>query len=139
MKTITIRPDGSKDVSTINNEPSKTDQQWKKSCDVNEIVKRYIKTGQITHTRASQAQYADVSQIPDLLTALNQVQSASDAFQTLPSQLRKKLNNSPLEFIEYLKDSKNDPEAIALGLKNPLPVVINEQEITTPSTIEKPK
>jgi len=128
MKKIEIRPNGTKRVSTVNTEPSKTDQQWKKSCDVNEIVTRYKKTGQLNHVRANQGTYADVSQIPDLLTSLLQVKKAEEAFLTVPAELRKKLDNDPVQFIEYLQDPKNDDEARKFGLKPPLP------EITTPPT-----
>jgi len=118
MKKIEIRPNGTKRVYTENTQPSKTDQQWKKSCDVNEIVTKYKRTGQLSHVRSQQATYQDVSEIPDLLTSLTQVQKAKDAFLTVPAELRKKLDNDPVNFIEYLNDPKNDSEAIKYGLKN---------------------
>jgi len=119
MKQITTRTNGSKRVSTIFKDPSKTDQSQKKATDVNEIVAKYKKTGQITHIRENQGVYADVSNIPDLIGALEQVEKASLAFDSLPATLRKKLNNDPTQFIEYLKDPANNDEAIKLGLIKP--------------------
>jgi len=118
MKKIEIRPNGTKRVHTVNTDPSKTDQQWKKSCDVNEIVTKYKRTGQLSHVRAQQPTYADVSEIPDLLTSLTQVKQAESAFLTVPAELRKKLNNDPVAFIDFLNDPTNDDEAIKYGLKN---------------------
>lgn len=122
MKKIEIRPNGTKRVHTVNAEPSKTDQQWKKSCDVNEIVTKYKRTGQLSHVRSQQPVYQDVSQITDLLTSLTQVQKAKDAFLTVPAELRKKLDNDPVNFIEYLNNPDNDVEAQKYGLKTkPVP------------------
>lgn len=117
MKQIQVRENGTKRVVTITNEQSLTDQSQKKACDINEIVRRYKKTGQLTHTTERQPLYQDVSKIPDLIGALEQVTKAQEAFMSIPSQLRKRLNNDPANLIEYLNDSKNDEEAIKLGIK----------------------
>lgn len=97
--------------------PSMTDQSQAKECDVNNIMKKYLKTGQITHLSSKQAIYADISQIPDLLEATIKVKEASEAFRALPASLREKLNNDPSQLPSYLSDPKNDEEAISYGLK----------------------
>lgn len=122
MKIIEIRANGTKRVYTKNEEPSKTDKSWKKDCDVNEIVRRFNKTGQITHLRNTQGVYADVSEITDLKTALETVQNAQNAFDSLPAELRKKFDNDPQKMIEYLQDPKNNDEAYKLGLKSRPPM-----------------
>lgn len=63
MKLIEIRENGSKRVVTINEEPSKTDQSFAKQVNINNIMARYIKTGQLTHLRNQQGVYADMSEI----------------------------------------------------------------------------
>lgn len=117
MKMITKRADGSKRVYTVNNEPSKTDQQWKKDCDVNEVMKKFKRTGQITHLAKKQGHFSDISEIPDLLAATKHINDAMELFSELDSATRKKFNNNPTELYEFLMDSKNDEEAIKLGLK----------------------
>lgn len=119
MKKVEIRPDGSRRVYTVNEQPSKTDQSQAPACDVNNIMAKYKKTGQITHLARKQGVYADVSQISDLQTAIEQVQSANNAFMSIPAELRAKLNNDPVKFIEYLQDPSNDEESIKYGLKTP--------------------
>lgn len=116
MKKIEVRPNGSRRVYTVNNLPSKTDQSFKKECDVNEIMRKYLKTGQMAHLRGMQGTYADVSEIGDLQECVQKVQLAQEAFNSLPATLRNKLNNDPSKFIEYLNDPKNVDEAVELGL-----------------------
>lgn len=121
MKIIEIRKDGSKRVHTQNNEPSMTDQQYGEQSDVNLILNKYAKTGQLTHVSKMQGQYADVSGIPDLHEALQNVKLANDSFMELPSDVRRRFMNSPALMIEFLNDSANDAEAIKLGLKSKPP------------------
>lgn len=108
---------GRSTVHTYNSEPSLADQSYKEEVDVNRILAKYIKSGDETLLQKRQGQYADISNIQDLQTSLSQVQEAQEAFETLPAELRRKLNHSPVEFINYLQNPANDAEAIELGLK----------------------
>lgn len=103
--------------STKNTEPSKTDQTFKDDCDVNLILRRYMKTGDQSIFRQG-GSYSDVSEVPDLLEAHLNLQRAKTAFDLLPSEIRKKLHNNPLMLEQYLSDPKNHEEAIELGLLN---------------------
>lgn len=105
-------------IATENTEPTKTDQSFRKDCDVNTIISKFKKTGQITHLARNQGVYADLSTVTDLLSSLNQVKQAEEAFMTIPSELRYRLNNSPAEFVEWINDPKNNEEAIKYGLKS---------------------
>lgn len=117
QKEITIRANGTKRVRTINNLPSRTQQQFKEQCDVNNIMAKYKKTGTITHVRnAANGVYMDLTEIPDLLTARLQLQEAETAFLQMPASLRHKFNNDPAELISYLSNPSNHTEAIHLGL-----------------------
>lgn len=107
---------------TINKLPSKTDQSFQKECDVNNIIAKYKKTGQLTHLNKRQGVYADISDLPDLMGAHQIVQTAHDTFMQLPAEFRRELNNDPNRMIEYLQDPKNTPKAIELGLLTPKPV-----------------
>jgi len=135
MKVITVRPDGSRRVVTRNTEPSLTDQSQAKACDVNQIMIRYKKTGQVTHLAKNQGVYADVSEIPDLTEALNKVSAATAAFETVPAYIRKLVDNDPVKFIEFLQNPQNDDLAIKLGLK----VAKQKPSDTVPSVEEQPK
>lgn len=105
-----------KKVITVNKSPSMTDQSFADDCDINTIVQRFLKTGEVTHLNNFQGKYADVSEIKDLAESMVQVQYAKEAFMSLPSRIRNRFNNDPVELIDFLADSKNKDEAIQLGL-----------------------
>lgn len=118
MKIISKRPNGSVRVVTRNEEPSKTDQSFLKETDINHIVSKFLKTGQMDTPRVGQGVYADITQFHDLPTAMNQVTKAQEAFDALPAKVRERFGNSPLQMVQFLQDPKNDDEAIKLGLKS---------------------
>lgn len=95
---------------------TKTDQSFKKDCDVNVIVAKFMKTGQISHINKRQGFYADVSEIPDLLGAQQILRDAEQAFADLPATVRKRFGNSPEALLEFLSDENNREEAIKMGL-----------------------
>ena len=117
QKEISIRSNGTKRVRTINTLPTRTQQQFKDQCDVNQIMAKYKKTGSITHIRnAENGVYMDLAEIPDLLTAKIQLQQAELAFSQMPAKLRHQFQNDPIQLVSYLQDPKNHEEAIHLGL-----------------------
>ena len=62
MKHVEKLPSGRVRVCTINNEPDLAQQQYKDKCDVNNIMKKYEQTGEITHFAASQGRYANLGE-----------------------------------------------------------------------------
>lgn len=115
MKKIEIRADGSRRVYTVNQQPSKTDQSYKTECDVNNILSKYVKTGEITHTARKPGSYADVSNVQDLLTSYQKIQTAQQKFNELSPKIRDRFQN-PQKLIQFLQDPKNMDEAERLGL-----------------------
>lgn len=118
-KYILRRKNGSKRVVTVNNDQSLADASQQEECEVNNIMDKYLKTGQVTHLQSLHGQFADVSEIPDLHTALTQVTQAQTTFNLLPAELRERFENSPVKMIAFLSDPRNDQEAISLNLKTP--------------------
>jgi phage internal scaffolding protein len=117
MKKIYIdKETGKRKVVTINDLPSKTDKSWKDACDASKIVHRMQQTGICSHLAAGQGNYLDVSEVPDLIGALNQVQSATNAFMSLPAKIRARFENNMVKYVEFLQDPANVEEAIELGL-----------------------
>lgn len=140
MKKIIRLENGNVKVQTINNEPTKTQQQFKDQCDINLIMKKYRETGQISHLRNSQGQYLDVSELPSYQEALNTLITANNSFASLSSEVRKRFGNDPKNMIEFLSDPSNDPEAIKLGLKiSPPSTTPNPNSPNQPDPIPEPK
>lgn len=116
MKKIIQLPTGHIKVLTVNNEPELTQQHFKDECDINNIIKKYTRTGSITHLNAKKGVYMDLTTLPDYQQSLNTVLKANEAFESLPSKIRKKFHNDPQQLIDFLSDDKNYEEAMSLGL-----------------------
>lgn len=110
------KPNGKIGVRVIFEEETPTQQQFKESTDVNNIIAQYRKTGELPLSNKT-GTYADMSEIPDYQVALNTVIQAQHAFDDLPSEIRDRFQYDPNRLIKFLQDSKNDDEAIKLGLK----------------------
>lgn len=106
--------------STIDftNDPGRTLQSDAKDADINNIMKKWLKTGQSPPPRGL-PQYGDFSNVDDYLTAVNQVHEAQAAFEELPSAVRSRFRNDPGELIQFLSTPGHEDEAIELGLYDP--------------------
>lgn len=107
-------------------QPSRTQQHFRDECDINNIIARYENTGSfydpMTVSSARQPMFDDFSALPDYMEAQNFIAEAGEKFNELPARVRRRFDNSPAKLLEFLSDSDNDSEAIALGLKS-APVV----------------
>lgn len=132
---VTLRPDGSKSVQTINNEPTMTIQSEIDACDVNKIYAKYSKTGMMTNMRSTPPQYGDFMNAVDYHTSVFRAQEAQETFMSLPAALRKRFSNDPGELLDFLADSNNRAEAIKLGLiASPQADQMPQGDATPPST-----
>jgi len=93
-----------------------TEQGHKAECDVNNIIKKYDRTGLINHVTRFEAMYGDVSSI-EFRNALDLQIRVGEHFSDLPSEIRKRFNNDPGSFLAFLEDPKNDAESVELGLR----------------------
>lgn len=81
--------------------PSMTKQSMAKDCDVNEIVKRFDRTGLITHLQQSEGVFADVSELGSYQDAIMTVREAQESFLSLPSGLRSHFGNDPASYVQW--------------------------------------
>lgn len=95
---------------------SMTQQNFKDECDINNILKKYKRTGLVEHVASHGGRYEDLSQPVDYQTALNVVISAQAAFDSLPSDIRKQFGNNPQEFLEFVNNPDNQAKMADLGL-----------------------
>lgn len=107
---------------TINDQPSLTKQGAAPDCDINNIVRAFGRNFPVPPEVMDPRYYGDLSDVPDLQTALERIREAEAHFQALPSRLRSKFNNSPAELWDFINDPSNADEAVELGLlKRPDP------------------
>lgn len=83
--------------------PSMTLQSEADACDINKIMERFDRTGQIVF-KYHQPQYGD-ARIVDFQTAKQIVIDAENEFNALPSKTRKYFGDSPEAYVKELSDA----------------------------------
>lgn len=110
-------------VRVVNHEPSQTKQSFTQECDINQIMAKFQKTGAIDHLAKHQDQYGFANS-QSFHEAMNIVSTAKSMFQELPSSIRRKFENDPAKFLDFVEDPDNHDELVTLGLANaPIPEV----------------
>lgn len=105
---------GNSDDGLLCEDPSLAVQAAKAECDINNIVKTYMRTGELPGQR--QLIYADISEMSDLRDALHMVNDAQQAFMDLPAEVRRHFDNDPVKLVEFAQDPNNYDKAVELGL-----------------------
>lgn len=141
-KVIEKRKDGSIRVYVkTDGRISRTQQQFKNECDVNQIMKKYRETGSIDFKlMRAEGVYADLSNVKGYMDSLQSAIDAREAFEAMPAYLRKRFDHDPNKLIQFVSDSKNYDEAVKLGLvekKQPDPVVEQLKEVVKNTTPKK--
>lgn len=102
--------------------PSRTKQEFADECDVNKLMKRYERTGLLPQYNLDrQAQYLDLTEIPDFHTAMQMLVEADHAFMRLPANVRREFDNSASDFVEFAQKPENIGKLREWGLAPPLP------------------
>lgn len=94
---------------------SMTKQEFAADCDINNIVKNFMKTGQLPLSQRM-PNYGDFTSALDFQSSLHVVIRAQEQFASLPADVRKRFANDPAEFLAFINDPENSQEAIKLGL-----------------------
>jgi phage internal scaffolding protein len=94
---------------------SLTQQHFKEECDVINIIKRHDRNGIIEHVQRGQARYGDFSEVADYREALDLVRDAQEEFMSVPSDIRKKFDNDPGKFYEFVSNPDNKEELKTMG------------------------
>lgn len=114
-----------KRVQKIFEKPSLTRQEFRKECDLALTIKRFAKTpeGRLALRNAQgyagNAQFLDVTAIPDYRTALDTVNRSNASFLALPAIVRRRFDNDAAYFLDFCSDPKNLPELRQMGLAKP--------------------
>lgn len=95
-------------------------QSFKDECNINLIMRKFIKTGLITHVNTHSPMYGEVPS-QTYHEAMEIVRSANEMFAEVPAAIRKKFGNSPEAFLDFVNDPKNVDELRKLGMVKPVP------------------
>lgn len=100
--------------------PSMTRQEFAEECDLNQIMKRYEKTGMLPVNAQSEPRYIDFTQSPaDLQEAMRVMIEAEAAFMSLPASVRRDFDNDAMRFVEFAEDGANLGKLREWGLAPP--------------------
>ncbi|AXH77494.1 MAG: internal scaffolding protein [Microviridae sp.] len=113
---------------------SRTRQEFADECDINNIMDRYDATGVISHVDQRTPMYIDVSDVPDLQSALRVLDEAQRAFMSLPAKVRKEFDNDVHEFVSFAENGENLAKMREWGLAPPekVPDPPMRVEVVTP-------
>lgn len=122
--------------------PSLTRQEFAEECDVNSLMARYETTGQMfPNMQRGEPAYLDLSDVPDLHTAMNVMNAAVEAFSSLPAKVRFEFENDPMKFVEFAEDPENLEQMRQWGLAKPAeptPQPLRVEVINPESSIPPP-
>lgn len=98
------------------NDPHLCQTQFADDANINTILDKYNRTGELPYGRRPEGQFMDLSELPDYREALEVITTANQAFATLPAELRKKLDNDPAKLQDFMSDPANADYLLEKGL-----------------------
>lgn len=112
--------------------PSMTVEYFKDECDINNIMKKFEETGQLPNMIKENPQYGDFSDVPTYQEALHIVALAHEQFDALDAHVRKRFDNDPAKFLDFVNDPSNQEELVRLGLATKQ----DDVAVTTPDVVK---
>lgn len=116
-----------KRVQKFFDKPSRTKQSFKDECDINKIMQRFKKVMSSDYlsqfNQVVGGQFGDFSMVSDYRSALDQINAAEAVFEALPAVVRKRFDNDPALFLDFVDNPANADEMVSLGLAVAKPVV----------------
>lgn len=104
--------------------PSLTQQEFKESCDINNILAKFSVQARALGVEPSQLMpqdqgtYGDFSQLDDFQTAQNKIAFLNDQFSNLPSDVRRRFGDDLNNFVTAISDPSRIDELGDLGVWN---------------------
>lgn len=90
-------------------------------CDINTILRKYEKTGLLTHVSKYKGSYEDLPEEFDYQMAQEVMIQAEEAFGSLTGKIRSKFENDPRKFLEFVQNPDNEKEMREMGLMDVKP------------------
>jgi len=94
---------------------SLTKQSFTKECDINNILRKYQKTGAMDHVNKHEGSYGYATS-DDFTASMQIVAKGRNMFEELPSSIRTKFENDPAKFLDFVQNEDNKKEMQELGL-----------------------
>lgn len=108
--------------------PSLAKKSFKESCDINFILSKYQRTGELPISRKP-ALYGDFSTVGDYLSSMQTIVKADEQFNGLDAKIRDRFNNDPARFLEFVHNKENYDEGVKLGIFLPKEAPMPKPEV----------
>lgn len=95
---------------------TRTKQQFKDECNINNIMKKFERTGELPNMIKAEPQYGDFSTPMEFQEAMNTVNHATEQFENLSAKVRERFGNDPAKFLEFATNGENAEEMAKMGL-----------------------
>ena len=95
-------------VQLVCDDPSLTRQSEAKAADINTIMRKYDRTGLISHLAAAEGVFVDVSGIGSYQESIQQVELARSHFMELPANLRAEFANDPAAYLDWSNQASEE-------------------------------
>lgn len=89
-------------------------QSFKDECEINNIMAKYQTLGVIEHVAKHEAQYGFATS-QSLRESIELQRQANEMFAELPSSTRKKFENSPEQFLDWVQNPENASKLDEMG------------------------
>lgn len=113
----------SDDAGLVCHDPSRTVQADAVDADINTIVRRFNLTGRMPENLRV-PQYGDYDDVFDFHSAQMKIAEATEAFMSMPADIRAEFNNDPGRFYDIASNPENIDYLRDLGLAIPKEDVI---------------
>lgn len=117
MKFVTRYSGATRHAFSQEGEISKTRQSEQDACDINKIMERFNRTGQLPTIQRVPPRYGEAIAM-DFAEAQNLITQARDAFMSLPASTRKHFANDPGLYMDAIQNATPEtiPELKKLGI-----------------------
>jgi len=121
-------------------EEIRVEQSHKQEADINNIVRKHG-LDLIAKTAAMQTFRYDENPSNDFQEVMQAVITAEQSFNSIPSDIRKKFDNNPAKFMDFIYNPENKQAMIDMGLSpepepKPAPVEVQITNSETPTPVE---
>lgn len=120
---VKSRYQGATQINWVEGE-KRTQQHFRDEVDINNIVARFERTGQLPQASGA-VTYGDVTSY-DFMHMMNIVAKQKAKFMAYPAKIRNMFNNDPAQLLTFLEDPENHDHARKLGILPKLPKVVPE-------------
>ena len=95
---------------------SMTQEHFREETEILNIIRRHDRNGVIDHINKGSAIYGDFSEITDYRDMIHKLREADSAFAQVPSDVRKRFENDPAKFFNFVTDESNHEALAEMGL-----------------------